>query len=211
MSCHSCNYYFQIYYDVTHVIEFTHLSFCLIDSTNDRLIRWTLRLQEYDITIKHKKGHLMQGPDALSRIYEANVVDCDSFDSCKEKIYNELRHLQTNKQAICVRTRYTRCMVWMNNVIGRQWTKPCVRISEVCPSIKLGFVGPLCRCTSDNCWILTIVDCYSKLTIIYFCRDATVAILVSRRKSVFDLWIFFNRYLRKWKRVQEQNEHRFGQ
>lgn len=90
MSCHSCNHYFQKYYDVTHVIEFTHLSFGLIDLTNDRLIRWTLRPQEYDITIKHKKGHLMQGPDALSRIYEANVVDCASFDSCKEKIYNEL-------------------------------------------------------------------------------------------------------------------------
>lgn len=85
---------FKKYFDGTHVVVYTdHASLLWLTrfkESNGRLVRWALRLQEYDITIKHKKGCQMQVPDALSRMHETDTIDCDSFDSSADKIYNDL-------------------------------------------------------------------------------------------------------------------------
>ena len=39
-----------------------------IKDSNQKLLRWSLMLQEYNITIRHKKGSQNAGPDCLSRV-----------------------------------------------------------------------------------------------------------------------------------------------
>lgn len=43
--------------------------------------------------------------------------------------------------------------------------------------LAIDFIGPFPRSVNGNRWILTIVDCFSKYTIVQTCRDATAAIL----------------------------------
>lgn len=245
---------FKKYFDGTHVVVYTdHASLLWLTrfkESNGRLVRWALRLQQYDITIQHKKGKHMQVPDALSRIYETDVVDCDSFDSSTDSKYNELveraiaetqnddyiferdtlyKHVKSKNDVMVYRIYIpsdrihqaleechdvpTAAHGGFHKTLHRlkeryYWpamdddTREYVRKCEVCLAVKqasynltppmgkprippttfhtlaVDFVGPLCRSTSGNRWILTIVDCYSKYTFIQPCRDATAAILV---------------------------------
>lgn len=88
---------FKKYFDGTHVTVFTdHASLIWLNrfkESNGRLVRWALRLQEFNITIQHKKGKHMQVPDALSRIHEIDLVDCDSFDTSNDQTYKDLIEL----------------------------------------------------------------------------------------------------------------------
>lgn len=85
---------FRKYIEGVRVTVFTdHASLLWLHKfkeSNGRLVRWALRLQAYDFELKHKKGKNMQVPDALSRIYEADVVDSDSFVDSTDKTYHKL-------------------------------------------------------------------------------------------------------------------------
>ena len=52
-----------------------------IDDPSGRLIRWRLRLAEYDFDVKYKKGKINTEPDALSRLNTtAETITHDDSD-----------------------------------------------------------------------------------------------------------------------------------
>lgn len=66
-----------------------------------RLVRWRLKLEEYDYTIVYKKGKMNTNADALSRIElhntETESIIANPSDSDQEEIANELEKCIRNK------------------------------------------------------------------------------------------------------------------
>ncbi|KAI2664186.1 Retrovirus-related Pol polyprotein [Labeo rohita] len=62
---------------------------CLAVKPNTRLIRWALRLQEFNFTVEYRKGKYNTIPDALSRapldIQESGILTCSAVLSSKSK------------------------------------------------------------------------------------------------------------------------------
>lgn len=85
---------FKIYVQGVHFTVYTdHASLLWLnrfEDSNSRLVRWTLRLQRYHFTLKHRKGTEMQVPDTLSRMYKVETLDIDSFSATSDKTYFEL-------------------------------------------------------------------------------------------------------------------------
>ena len=81
------------YIEGKHVVVVTdHMALTWIFTTktnlSPRLYRWVLRVQEFDIEIKYRKGRLHVVPDALSRdhrfdpVLSVGVIDVDTGDDC---------------------------------------------------------------------------------------------------------------------------------
>jgi transposase InsO family protein len=84
--------HFRCYIEGTHFFVQTDCSAVtwiknLKADGSNRLSRWALELQCYDMTITHKKGRLNIVPDALSRSLEEIAIDATSwYGALKEKI-----------------------------------------------------------------------------------------------------------------------------
>lgn len=213
--------------------------------TNGRLVRWALRLQAYNFELRHKKGKHMNIPDCLSRMYEVEAVDFDSFTETADDKYKQIvsetlsnsgnsefhftnnllyRRNHENENRVYVPEdmkgqvlhechdektaahggvfktlhRVKKLYYWPNmDTDIRAYVNKC----KVCKAVKqanynltapmgkqrtpqrpwqmiaIDFVGPLPRSSSGNKWILTIVDCFSKMSIVCPCRDATAKIV----------------------------------
>ena len=61
-----------------------------IKHTNNRLIRWVLRLQEYSFDVKHRPGTKHQNSDALSRRQYPKTSDSpQDFEICEVTFFYE--------------------------------------------------------------------------------------------------------------------------
>lgn len=245
---------FKIYVQGVHFTVYTdHASLLWLNrfkDSNGRLVRWALRLQQYDFTLKHRKGKEMQVPDTLSRMFEVETIDVDTFSSTTDKTYFDLidkclnNHVDAQSFEIrndrlyrkytkngnrqyrlyvptdrinCVLTechdeptaahggffktrhRARQFYYWpkMDDDI-RTHVKNC-RTCKECKGVNynlttpmgkrrpadqpwsivaLDFIGPLPRSKAGNKYILTIIDCFSKYTLIHPCREATATKLI---------------------------------
>lgn len=56
---------------------------------NGRLARWSLRLQKYEFSIKHRKGHLNVVPDTLSREDDISAINMPAVDLTHAQFQSE--------------------------------------------------------------------------------------------------------------------------
>lgn len=91
---------FRGWIEGTHVTVITdHSSLIWLQNIKDpsgRLARWALKLQQYDITLKHRPGRLHVVPDALSRaLEEVCEIEVDLTDKWYSKLSADI---QSNPQ-----------------------------------------------------------------------------------------------------------------
>lgn len=245
---------FRIYVQGIHFTVYTdHASLIWLNrfkDSNGRLVRWALRLQQYNFTLKHRKGSEMKVPDTLSRMFEVDVIDFDSFQTTSDATYLDLidktlkkhpdasaftfendllyRLLKRGDRTLqrlyvpidrieqvlteChddataahggffkTRHRVREFYFWPNmdadirkhiQACHTCKANKCANYNQRNPMgsdrspkkswdiISIDFIGPYPRSNSGHKYILTIVDYFSKFTIITPCRDATAAKLI---------------------------------
>jgi putative transposase len=85
-ACETCRAYVIGY---RFLVETDHKSLqWLLDAKSPpRLVRWALRLSEYDFEIRHKKGVLNTNADALSRLIQTPTTAPDLHEDYEEQLY----------------------------------------------------------------------------------------------------------------------------
>jgi hypothetical protein len=164
-----------------------------VKDPGSRLLRWRIKLEEYDYEIVYKKGALNTNADALSRIHELalkneNDLRADIDEEKKKQILYEYHdaqlggHRGMNKTYKAIKDSYSwpnmkqeiedyiiRCKSCQVNKLLRPRGKVPMEITTTAhqPFEKccLDIVGPLTETQSGNKYILTFQDELSKLLI----------------------------------------------
>lgn len=92
---------FRCFVEGTRFTVYTdHASLLWLKNIKDptgRLSRWALKLQAYDFELKHRKGRYNVVPDAMSRVYEAMMINFATIENTSDEEYVELREeIRTN-------------------------------------------------------------------------------------------------------------------
>ncbi|KAJ8018861.1 hypothetical protein HOLleu_42921 [Holothuria leucospilota] len=133
------------YIEGKHVVVVTdHMALTWIFTTktnlSPRLYRWVLRVQEFDIEVKYRKGKLHVVPDALSRdhrfdpVLSIGVIDIDTGDDC-----DHIRCLKPTTEIIDW-IQCDQCLKWFHD--------ECVGVD---PELAegLNFQCDKCKCTNS--------------------------------------------------------------
>jgi len=191
-----CKYYRQYLFGRKFTIVTDHKPLTWVFNVKDpssRLLRWRLKLEEYDYQIIYKPGTKNTNADALSRINTAEVRADEKTSSVpteaeKRKILQEFHeqpiggHLGMNrtferlKQYISwpgmkreIEVYVKQCEVCQKNKITQNKTKLPLQITDtpdvVWEKCSMDIVGPLTPTLQDNKYLLTFQDELSKFTI----------------------------------------------
>ena len=148
---------------------------------NEKILRWRTELAPFSYTILHQPGRENVGPHSLSRPY------CGAISTNRlRELHVALCHLGVTSMAHFVRTKnlpYTLSEI-------REMTSSCKECSEVKPQflnshdaqfvkatqvferLNIDFKGPL-PSVSNNRYILTVIDEYSRFPFAFPCSDMT--------------------------------------
>jgi hypothetical protein len=193
----SCKYFRQYLLGRKFTIVTDHRPLTWIFSVKDpssRLLRWRLRLEEFDYEVKYKKGSSNTNADALSRIYLTE--DCaDGRDSKPEltkeeklALFREMHdtplggHLGMNRTYDRIKQFTTwpgmkqeledyirKCDICQRNKITQNKTRMPMKITTtpelVWDKCALDIVGPLNQTVDGNKYVLTFQDELSKYTL----------------------------------------------
>jgi hypothetical protein len=192
-----CKYFRQYLYGRTFTVVTDHRPLTWIFSVKDpssRLLRWRLKLEEYQYEVVYKKGSNNTNADALSRIHVAeNCTDShdDKPGLTKEeklKIFQEMHdkpiggHLGMNRTYDRLKLftswpgmkqeleEYVKqCEICQKNKITQNKTRMPMKITTI-PEIvwekcALDIVGPLNLTLDGNRYVLTFQDELSKYTL----------------------------------------------
>jgi hypothetical protein len=192
-----CIYFRQYLYVRKFTIVTDHRPLTWIFSVKDpssRLLRWRLKLEEYDYEVIYKKGSKNTNADALSRIHVAEIPldnkeqKLEITQEEKLKIFQEMHekptggHLGMNRtyDRIKLFTSWSgmkqeledyirRCEICQKNKITQNKTKMPLQITTtpevVWEKFSLDIVGPLTPTLEGNKYLLTFQDELSKYTI----------------------------------------------
>jgi len=192
-----CKYFRQYLYGRTFTIVTDHRPLTWIFSVKDpssRLLRWRLKLEEYEYEVVYKKGSNNTNADALSRIHVTEGYT-DSHDNKsgltkeeKQKIFQEMHdkpiggHLGMNRTYDRLKLFTTwpgmkqeleeyirQCEICQKNKITQNKTKMPMKITTtpevVWEKCALDIVGPLNQTLDGNRYVLTFQDELSKYTL----------------------------------------------
>ena len=192
-----CKYFRQYLYGRTFTIVTDHRPLTWIFSVKDpssRLLRWRLKLEEYEYEVVYKKGSNNTNADALSRIHVTEGYT-DSHDDKpgltkeeKHKIFQEMHdkpiggHLGMNRTYDRLKLFTTwpgmkqeleeyirQCEICQKNKITQNKTKMPMKITTtpevVWEKCALDIVGPLTQTLDGNRYVLTFQDELSKYTL----------------------------------------------
>ena len=192
-----CKYFREYLYGRKFTIVTDHRPLTWIFSVKDpssRLLRWRLKLEEYEYEVTYKKGSSNTNADALSRIHvtkgHTDNLDGESELTKEEKqaILKEMHnkplggHLGMNRTYERMKLFTTwpgmkqeleeyikQCETCQKNKITQNKTKMPMKITTtpdvVWEKCALDIVGPLNQTTEGNKYVLTFQDELSKYTL----------------------------------------------
>jgi hypothetical protein len=191
-----CKQFRQFLYGTKFTIVTDHKPLTWVFNVKDpssRLLRWRIKLEEYDYDIVYKPGVRNTNADALSRINMPEVntateVSSEPTEEEKGKILREFHqsptggHLGMNRMFERIKLytswpgmkqeieNYVRhCETCQKNKITQRKTKLPLQITDtpkvVWQNCSLDIVGPLTLMSENNRYLLTFQDELSKYTI----------------------------------------------
>jgi hypothetical protein len=192
-----CKYFRQYLYSRTFTIVTDHRPLTWIFSVKNpssRLLRWRLKLEEYEYEVVYKKGSNNTNADTLSRIHVAEG-HTDSYDDIsgltegeRQKIFQEIRDKPIGGHLGMNRT-YDKLKIFTSWPGMKQELEEYIRVCEICQKNKitqnktempmkltttpevvwekcaLDIVGPLTQTLDGNRYVLTFQDELSKYTL----------------------------------------------
>jgi len=195
----SCKYFRQYLYGRKFTIVTDHLPLTWIFSVKDpssRLLRWRLKLEEYEYEVKYKKGSSNTNVDALSRIHvtedftDRQDVKTEPTEEEKLALFREMHdrplggHLGMNRK--CDRMKLftswpgmkqeleeyiKRCDICQRNKITQNKIKLPMKVTStpevVWDKCALDIVGPLNQTADGHKYVLTFQDELSKVYLSY--------------------------------------------
>lgn len=192
-----CKHFRQYLYGRKFTVVTDHRPLTWIFSVKDpssRLLRWRLKLEEYEYEVIYKKGSNNTNADALSRIHVTEGSTDDHNDKSgftkeeKQAIFQEMHdkptggHLGMNRTYDRIKIFTTwpgmkqeleeyirQCETCQKNKITQNKTKMPMKITTtpdvVWEKCALDFVGPLNQTSDGNKYVLTFQDELSKYTL----------------------------------------------
>ncbi|KFD56616.1 hypothetical protein M513_02292 [Trichuris suis] len=142
-----------------------------------RLCRWALALQEFDFTIKYRKGINNQNADALSRL----VSDCSNhFNAAVQIVAPTIsnQELQSAQTADPVISKVISTLLEGAEPQGNEWKRfPLRRFAQLFPRLQLSNGILLVRQTSGigDEYVVPVIPSTMKGTLMKSCHEAQSA------------------------------------
>lgn len=163
---------------------------------NEKIERWRLELSCYRFDIIYRPGEQNLAADALSRI-SAHI---NASSGKLAELHNSLCHPGVTRMVHWIRTKNLPYSV--EEV--RRMTAACPICAEIKPRflknegnlikamapferLNLDFKGPI-PSNTENCYILTVIDEYSRFPFAYACKDMTSGTIINCLKELFYLF-----------------------
>jgi hypothetical protein len=182
-----CKHFRPYLYGRTFTVVTDHRPLVWIFNVKDpslRLLRWRLKLEEYDYNIVYKRGSSNTNADTLSRIHVAETTPSEQEEL---KIFHEM-HMKPMGGHLGMNKTYERMKLFINWPGMKQEIEDYVKKCEICQKNKItqhkikmplqittpevvwekcrmDIVGPLTVTTEGHKYILTFQDELSKYTI----------------------------------------------
>jgi len=163
---------------------------------NDEVLRWRMELHEFDFEIVYRSGKLNSAPDALSRVYCANMNGTTLHDIHASLCHPGIPHLH----------HFVRAKNLPYSVEDvRQTVRDCSVCSELKPNfykppathlvkaiqpferLSLYFKGSLPSSTKNR-YMLTVIDEFSRFPLAFLCSSVDAKTVVSCANCLFVLF-----------------------
>jgi transposase InsO family protein len=175
------------------------------ESVTPKVIRWRLRLQEYDYQIIHIAGRDNVIADALSRCYLIKDISfVNRFQQCFESVHNSvIGHHGFVRTKLLLRNRgllfepisdcdneikrLISCCAWCQKYYEGKPSEEDIRSTcsyEPFEQVAIDTMGPMTEDVDGNKYILVVIDCFSRFVELIPCKDVTA---VSAAKALLQV------------------------
>uniref|UniRef100_A0A5S6QBE1 RNA-directed DNA polymerase n=1 Tax=Trichuris muris TaxID=70415 RepID=A0A5S6QBE1_TRIMR len=142
-----------------------------------RLCRWALALQEFDFTIKYRKGNSNQNADALSRLLPSDSSHASAAIQITTPFIKD-EQLAMAQQADPTITEVIRSFQSRRPPIGNQWRRfPLRRFAQLFPRLQLSNGILFIKQTSEigEKYVVPVIPLHMRNMLIKSCHEAQTA------------------------------------
>ena len=165
---------------------------------NDKIERWRVEMSCFEFNIQFRPGNLNVTADCLSRVICSAVSNSErTLQSLHEglchpgitRMYHYVRskNLPYSMQEVKVMTSRCRTCAEMKPRFLRPDNPPLIKATQPFERLSVDFKGAL-PTTSQNRYILTVVDEYSRFVFAYPCKDMTASTAIARLGKLFSVF-----------------------
>jgi hypothetical protein len=165
---------------------------------NDKILRWRIEISAYSFDIKYRPGNQNVSADVLSRAFCAASYSSPSL----EELHSSLIHPGVQRMLHFVRVRNlpysveevrrvtSNCKVCAKCKPQFYKPEPVHLIKSLAPfeRLSIDFKGPLPTTSSNNRYILTIVDEYTRFPFAFPCRDMSSSTVIKCLTNLFSIF-----------------------
>ena len=165
---------------------------------NDKIERWRIEMSCFEFDIQFRPGKLNVTADCLSRAICSAVSNSETtLQSLHEGLchpgitrmyhYVRTRNLPYSMQEVKAMTSRCRTCAEKKPRFLRPNNPPLIKATQPFERLSIDFKGPL-PTTSQNRYLLTIIDEYSRFVFAYPCKDMTASTAILRLGELFSVF-----------------------
>ena len=164
---------------------------------NNKILRWQIELSCYDFDIQYRPGKENWTADCLTRAYCSAAYNNEPL----VKLHESLCHPGISRLSHFVRSRnlpfstedvksvVSRCRICaeLKPNFFKPKNPPLIKSTQAFDRLSIDFKGPLPSAT-QNKYILTVVDEYSRFPFAFPCKDMTSSTIINCLTQLFSLF-----------------------